>query len=107
MRDLFFLGKMLILTAVVALFMQVHLGEYTAENHFHKWLKSSALVDWTQTAVDGGLIVTKTVYLKVKDQLDPVVAKLSRHRGDDRKDKKLFTLKRSSEKNRGGAEELP
>ena len=107
MRDLFFLFKMMVVTTVIALFMQVHLGEQTAETYFHGWLKSSAFVDWTQTAVDGGLILTKTAYLKAKDTVDPMIAKFSKHRNDDRRDSKFFTLKRASERKKDSAEELP
>lgn len=105
MKEIVFLLKMMGLSLVVALLLQVNLGEKTAEFHFHSWLKTSALVDWLQTAVDGGISVTKAGYTVTKSTLDPFIAKLSRRKNgpQDEADDRAhpFKLKRNLPKKEG------
>jgi hypothetical protein len=106
MKDLMFLFKMMGLTVVVALLMQIHLGERTAETHFHGWLKNSAMVDWIQTAVDGGFTAVKSGYAIARHTADPFFARFSRKKVDENNERKFLpTLKRHSDKSK--EEEMP
>jgi len=108
MKELIFLAKMIGLTIVVALAMQIHIGERTAETHFHGWLKSSAIVDWIQTAVDGGFMAAKSGYATAKHSIDPFFARFINKKPKDENggERRLLPpLKRANEKNKD--DEMP
>ena len=113
MKEIFFLLKMVGLSIVVALVLQVKVGENTtAEQQFHGWLKSSFAVEWIQVAVDGGFAIAKTGYTATKRTLDPLLARLHRkHDGEadsenERSAGKFFSIKRKKPKP-GEDEEMP
>lgn len=110
MKDILFLLKMLGLTAVLVLAMQIHIGEETAESHFHQWLRTSSVVDFLQSAVDGGLIAAKTGYVQAKGAMDPLFARFSKKKaieehGEGHREK-IFQIKRHSDK-KDNADEMP
>ena len=104
MRELLFFLKMAALTFVVALLLQVHVGEKRIEQHFHGWLRNSIIVDWMQTAVDGGLTAARAGYSQAKGAMDPVFARFSKKKNVDGSERKLPSLKRWTDKEQ---EEMP
>jgi hypothetical protein len=76
--DIFFVIKMLGLTCVVVVLMQVHMGGTTLENHFYGFLKNSIFVDYLQEATDGGVALTKKGYKKADEGVHSLISRLDR-----------------------------
>ena len=97
LSDLFFVFKMFVLAVLVTVAMQVKIGNNnTVEENFHRWIKQSTLVDYVQSAVDGGMSLTKASYSKTHGLISSVLNKVGhRHKSDDRGTKVLgLKLKR-------------
>ena len=77
-EDIFFVLKMLGLTCLVVMLMQIHLGGSTVENHFYGFLKNSIFVDYLQEATDGGVALTKKGYKEAGEGFHSLVSKLDR-----------------------------
>jgi hypothetical protein len=104
-KDFFFVVRMLGLTIIVALVMQVHIGEKSIEEEFHGWLKKSIFVDYVQEAIDGGVAMTRVGYKKADTGIHALLGKLSkRHEGKKERGFNL-NLKRYNEKDDGEEED--
>lgn len=93
--DLWFIVRMMVVTTLVMVFMQVKVGEETIDTTFKNFLTDSMFVGALQKSVDGFLAATKDGYLAMHKNLGGVLGKISRKpipEGDSRKD--FFKLKR-------------
>ena len=97
MKDVFYVLKMLVLTALIVMIAQVHVGQLTLEDHFDSWAKNSILVDYIEEAVDGGIAVAKATYGKADASMQLMFAKISRKHA--KRDRGFhFSFKRHDEK---------
>lgn len=102
--DFFFIIKMLVLTVIVCLFLQLKISNKTVEQEFYSWIQNSVFVDQLQTVLDGGMIFAKSGYKEVHEVINGALNKMSRH--EKRGDKTFgIKLKRYNEKVEDEADE--
>lgn len=82
-KDIFFMAKMILLTALVCMGLQVKVGEKTLDHEFYSWVESSVVVDYIQTAIDGGISITKTGYKQVHLMVTGILNKYSKRSKKD------------------------
>jgi hypothetical protein len=99
LRDIFFVLKMFVVTVLVVLVMQIHIGEKSVEDHFHSWVKHSAFIDYVEEAVDGGMALFRGIYKKADTGIHTLLAKTIRSK-HEKKERGLagMTLKRHATK---------
>jgi hypothetical protein len=100
-RDVFFVIRILGLTVLVSLFLQVQVGQITLEDHFQSWVKSSFVVDSLQDVIDGGVALTRAGYKKADSGVRALLSRIGRRGGEagrDRANAFGFKLKRHYEK---------
>lgn len=93
--DLWFVIRMVVVTSMVIIFMQVKVGEETIDKTFKEWMEGSVFVGTLQKSVDGFWAVSKDGYSNLNKNLGGVFGRFSRKpvvEGDSRKD--FFKLKR-------------
>ncbi len=97
MGDLWFCFKMLIITFVLVLLMQIRIGEHTLEASIHSWIQESPIVKPLDQVAQGGLKVLRQGFHGFSSKLS---TKLEDHFSDDRTPGKrslLPPLKRSQQ----------
>ncbi len=100
-KDVFFTLRIIILTLLVAMLLQVRVGEKTIDDSMLKWIQGSIFVDFLQETIDGGIVVTKALYKKTDTGIHNLLAKISRKREPGHERGMSFTLKRHSENEDG------
>ena len=102
--DFFFVVKMLVLTVIVCLALQIKISNKTVEQEFYGWIQNSIFVDQLQTVIDGGMVLAKTGYKQVHSVVDSALNKMSRR--EKHADKTFgMKLKRYYEKDEDEADE--
>ncbi len=96
-KELLFVVKMLAVTVVVLLFLQVRVGEDTIENHFHEWVQTSVFVGFFQDTADAFLVAGKASLTKATAKASVALARITKRKApaDDRS--LPFQLKRHNE----------
>lgn len=57
MNEFIFAGKMLVVTAIIVVLMQVRVSGYSIESHAENWIKTAAPVLVLRDVAEGGLLV--------------------------------------------------
>lgn len=95
-KDIFYVLKMFVITVLVVVVMQVHIGEKSIEDHFHAWVKHSVIVDYAEEALDGGTSLVRGIYQKADSGIQTLLSKTIRKH--EKKERSLgFSLKRHTE----------
>ena len=72
MRDIWFVLKMLVITAIVVLLLQIHVGSRTVESRAYSFLQSSPVSYYVQKVATGAVKLSSDSYHKA-------IGMLSRH----------------------------
>lgn len=78
MTDLLFVIRMVIITVVIVLLMQIKIGPATIEQHSTEWLHSSSAVASLQGVSEGAVKVLTQTYKAVVTSLDTNIGKVFR-----------------------------
>lgn len=73
MGDIFFAIRMLVVTIVIAVLMQIKIGDMTLETHAHSWVQSSSAVESLREIAQGGVRMIRVGYKTVVNLIDAKV----------------------------------
>lgn len=96
MGDLFFFAKMIVITVVVVVLMQIKIGDSTLEYKFLNWVHTSTALEPMQQAAQGAVAVVREVWKKVTDRFSDNVTKTF-DKANQPGSRLNITLKRSQE----------
>jgi hypothetical protein len=88
-QDLFFAVKMLGVTVLVVLLLQLKVGDQTLDERFQTWVKGSFAVALFQDTVDGFIAAGKDGYKEANKKLTTQMYKIKSKRNEDRGDRTL------------------
>lgn len=78
MSDLLFIIRMVIITVVVVLLMQIKIGPATIEQHSTEWLHTSSVVTSLQGVSEGAVKILTQTYKTIVTSLDTNIGKVFR-----------------------------
>ncbi|MCM2282090.1 MAG: hypothetical protein NDI61_09615 [Bdellovibrionaceae bacterium] len=70
MGDIIFAIRMLVITVVIVVLMQIKLGDATLETHAHQWMRSSAAVEALQDVSKGAVKAMSQGYQALLAMID-------------------------------------
>ena len=79
MADLYFALRMLALTVIIAIAMQVKVGPATVEQHSLAWIQGSSLAAGLRTVSDGAIKATSRAFHWVAGSIDARFNRIFRH----------------------------
>lgn len=74
MGDVFFSVRMLVITIVVAVFLQIKVGGMTLETRVHAWVQSNSAVDTLRDVSRGAVKMIRVGYKTVVNLIDARIA---------------------------------
>lgn len=91
--------KAIVITIAVCMLLQVKTGQQkTLEQDLYSWIQTSVIVDYMQTAIDGGVSIVKTGYQHTHLMVTKNLAKLSRREKKTGERGIHFSLKRFTDR---------
>ncbi len=97
MSDLFFIIRMMVLTVVIVLIMQIKIGPSTLEQHSADWIHNSSVVSSLRLVSDGAVKALTQTYKSVAAILDTNIGKVFRKDEMPGSRHAAFQLKRSEQ----------